>query len=329
MAAGLLCFLAMLPPAGPVPLGTPATGPAEKLLLRQWSSPGAYEMTVTSEAEQTVTVGKRVLPGQRTSQTMVLSLTVEKPDASGDRTIGIAYRRLQHRISEAGRVMAFDSDGPRQKQDPDLAAALGPLLKARVTVVLSGGGEVRSVRGLDELWDEMIRKDPASAALLEQMKQQMGNGMIRSLLEKDRKMLPSGPVGVGDVWEVGSIQSMPFVGAVDGTQQCTFKAIEKTAAGKLAVIEYQGRVKRTEKSVARFGARSVTVHQVDLLRTGEIRFDADAGMVTSKMFQQDGRIEMSGEDARGLVTQMVVRPRLEVRTRLRRLVGATQPEPEG
>ncbi|KKL41718.1 hypothetical protein LCGC14_2367510, partial [marine sediment metagenome] len=239
-----LIVLAVLAAAGMAPAGPKDTPKptGEKITFKHWAVPGRYLMTMKMNMNQDITVDGAVQPRQRMLQEMTMLLVVGRPDAEGLRTIDMSYERMQQTTTMGEMKVSFDSNLPVGKQDLRLATALAPMLKVKIRVVLDAAGKVVKVSGIDKLWDDLVKSNPAMAPMAEQMKKQMGNLLVKQLIAKGQELLPAAGVRVGESWETSGKMTIPFVGPVNVVQQCKLKSVAKTKAGRIAYIDYKGRM---------------------------------------------------------------------------------------
>lgn len=277
----------------------PATAPAaaEKYTLKAKYNPGRYVLEQKADIVQTMTPEGGQPTRHDISQAMTITQAISPADKQGNQTVLLGFRSVQQKISSAGSPsIEYDSQGPPQQQHPLLGATLTPLLQARVTVIVGPDGRVRSVTGMDELWDRLAEQSPAMSAMLLGMKKSLGNNMIRETMEKTAQMLPDKPVAIGESWQNELKVDMPYLGARQANQDCTLKAVRTTADGHIAVIDVLSKIESSQPTQTDVGGAAVTVEKVEFTQKGEIRFNIERGMQESAQLDQAGHLIMTMPD---------------------------------
>ncbi len=277
--------------------GAARTRPAgEKVLLKRRHPPGRYVLTQVSDIEQTMAIDGEKRPKQHLSQTLVVLMAVDKPDEAGVVKMALTYRRFEQTMRTGRRVSTFASDAPPKKPDSPIAAAIRKLMKTRIVVEVGPGGKVRSVSGLGEMWTALGKTGPRGEVLARQLRKQLGDRMIKGLIEKQWEMIPARGVSVGETWRHDARLEVPFAGQVECRQQCSLKAVEAAPGGRIAIIEYAGKIRSDKEVTTAFGAIELTVDSVDMDRRGTVQFNVDTGMVAGASVHQTGTMVMSGKE---------------------------------
>jgi len=269
----------------------------QKLQLRRLYAPGDYVLTQQVDADQVIGI-EGMMQKQQTSQTVVMGLSVEKPDQAGDRKMTITYRRFKMRMAMAGQVMSYDSDQPDAAQSSPLGMIWGPMLKVKIVALVGADAQIKKVTGLDEMWGEIAKNSPAAAAMLGPMKEQFGDAMLKDLLTKSYELLPKDAVGVGESWPFSVKLKAPFVGAMKIDGKCKVKSIEKTAAGRIASIDITGVVRSEEPTASTMGPVTIKINKMRFDQEGNMRYNADTGVPVNQTMRQRGSlaISMTGPD---------------------------------
>ncbi len=263
-----------------------------KVQLRRLYAPGNYVLTQQVDMDQVIGIeGQK--QKQQTSQTVAMALSVEKPDQAGDRKMTITYRRFKMRMAMAGQVMSYDSDQPDAAGSSPLGMIWGPMLKVKIVVLVGADGQIKKVSGLDELWGEIAKKNPAAGAMLGQMKGQFGDAMLKGLLTKSYELLPKYAVGLGDSWPFSVKLKAPFVGAMKIDGKCKVKSIEKTPAGRIASIDIIGVVRSEEPTASTMGGMTIKINKIHFDQEGNMRYNADTGVPVNQTMRQRGSLAIS------------------------------------
>lgn len=255
---------------------------APKVSLKQQYPAGSYVMTTTMSGDQSMSVDGQPQPAQEMKQTFVVTMDVGEPDPAGVRTMQMAFSHVKQDITVGPQVMSYDSQGPADKQDPNLSRAMGPVTKAKIAVKIGADGKVVGASGMDEMWDAMAKETPEMAGFARQMKGQMGDATIVDMVAKPSQMLPSGPVGPGDAWEPSIRINVPGIGELQVKQFCKLVSVEKTPAGSVAVIDYEGTAQSEKETTANMGVAGLKIRSAVFKQSGQMRFNVDTGMVERK-----------------------------------------------
>lgn len=231
-----------------------AFGADQKIALKVKYVPGTYLVTIKSKMRMT---NNEMASSQGISQDIesvyIAETTVDEPDPNKHQKMHITYKRIKTSINSGFVQMSFDSAYPDQ-QTPPFASAYKVMLDKTIHVTLDAEGNVIKVTGMEKMWDELVRANPAMSGMVNNLKEQLGNKMVEQMFGQARKMFPGEPVAKGESWTVDIDTPIPMMGPVKSNQKCTLKAIESTAAGKVAVIDFTGKM-RSDGSTTAPGAR--------------------------------------------------------------------------
>lgn len=264
-----------------------------KVLLKQRYPSGSYLMTTTMNGSQSVSMEGQPQPEQQIAQRFVVIMDVGEPDAAGLRTMQMVFSQVKQDITMGPQTLSYDSQGPADKQDPNLARALGSMTKAKISVKIGPDDKVAGASGMDEMWDDWAKATPEMAAFARQMKSQMGDAAIADMVSKASQTLPADPVGPGDEWEPTATFKMPMIGELQVKQHCKLLDIEKTPAGNVAVIQYEGTAQSSKETTSDVGGTAMKVLSVVFKQAGKMRFNVDTGMAESQVMDQDGTMAMA------------------------------------
>jgi len=295
--------LAVVALAASVSFAADATG--DKVLLKQKFTPGVWTMSTTMAGEQSVTVDGNAQPAQQMSQTFVWVQDISQPDKDGAKTLQMSLKQVKQSMNVGAQSAAYDSTGPADKQDPNFARVLGPILKAKIVAKIGADGKVASVTGLNEIWDAVAKDTPEMATFATQMKTQMGDNAIKDMITKSSEMLPEKAVGAGDDWQPTMKFNLPLAGECEVKQNCKLTEIQAATAGKIAVIQYEGNGKSTKETTTQMGAVTVTVQNMTSAQKGQLKFNVDTGMIDSLTMNTDGVMEFTAPGPEGKTAKVV------------------------
>ena len=299
----LACTCGAQAPAGDLtdrpdkPAARPATYTGAKVDLKIKFTPGVYLLTETMTMPMTMkmTAGGQTRP-MKTDITMAIGGDVEisKPNDSGEQDVRFACRTVKTAIAMMGQTMQYDSAGPPDKQTPQLARALKPLVGAEVTLTGKEGKWTNVAEALTTVLAKINDR---------QMRQQMKGlwePFLQEMLTKHwAKMIPAKPVGPGDEWaSTLTVASMPMLGDMAFKANCRLRDVVKTPAGQVAVIDFVVKAKVANKAVTGGAGGQPVKMVIDSLETymvGTIRFNMAIGLGTSLVLNQDLTAAMSAD----------------------------------
>lgn len=276
--------------------------------------PGNYLLTQETRMQQDISSGSETAHQEMTMRAEML-MQVSEPDTQGNTTMRLRYRNLRQTMNMGDRTLVYDSADP-DRQAPELASTLEPLLGAEITVSIDGAGNVVSVRGMDEIWDRMAQQSPQFAQTAAIMKQQMGNQTIRHMLDRTDQMLPQEPVAQGDRWQSQMTVTLPFVGELTYEQDSRLEDIRQAEGGQIARIAYTARITTSQPTTTEMDGTELTVQSVDLRQTGTSEFDVAMGQVRSETLRQEGQMRMSVPGEGGEPQTMTVDQNMSVESEL-------------
>lgn len=277
--------------------------------------PGNYLLTQQTRMQQDISSGSETAHQEMTMRAEML-MQVSEPDAQGNTTMRLRYRNLRQTMNMAGRTLVYDSADP-DRQAPELAGTLEPLVSAEIIVTIDGAGNVVRVRGMDEIWDRMAQQNPQFAQTAAIMKQQMGNQTIRHMLDRTDQMLPQEPVAQGDRWKSQMTVTLPFVGELTYEQDSRLEGIRQDEGGQVAMIAYTARITTSQPKTTEMDGTELTVQAVDLRLTGTAQFDVAMGQARSETLRQEGQMRMSVPGEGGEPQTMTVDQNMSVESELR------------
>ncbi|POY37050.1 hypothetical protein C3K47_08305 [Solitalea longa] len=164
-----------------------------------------YEMNVDQNINQDVM-------GQQIDMKQLLNITYSFDIVNAikqDKNIKVVYDKIYSLTEAMGASTEYDS----AKDDGTGNNPLSALKGAGFTMVVSPKGEVKSVKGADEMMEKMAQKSSSDSATVEKVKEmlgkQFGNEALKSTMESSLKIYPDKPVKVGESWMIeSSVQSM-------------------------------------------------------------------------------------------------------------------------
>ena len=271
------------------PPAMPSTYKGPKVQLKVKFTPGSYVLT----EKMVIPMKMKMLVSGRT-QRMNMDMTmavgggvdISKPNSSGEQDVSFACKSIKMGMSMLGITMNYDSDGPANKQTPQLAQALKPLVGVKVTLTGKDGKWKNVSQALDTVLGKI-----ANAQMRQQMKGQWGP-FLRELLTKHwAKMIPPEAVGPGDEWKAKmSVSGVPMLGNMDFVANCRLRDVKDTPAGKIAIIDFVVKAKIADRDVkpgpdgppVKMKIKTLTIYM-----TGSAEFNMAIGLGTRIDLKQD------------------------------------------
>lgn len=264
----------------------------EKIMLKQKYPPGTYVMTMTTDMKQEVPMGPRGAMQQDIKMLMVMELVAEPPGDDKSQKLHMTYKRIK--MSMTGMAaMSYDSASTQEQPNPMFGSMFKGLIDAQIDVTLGPDGKVTDVAGMDKIWDAIVKANPGAAPMLDQVKKQFGKDMFSQMFSGMDAMLPTGPIVRGHTWATQKKQNLPMIGAVDLKQTFKLKEIRKTPAGRVAIIDFTGKMTTDEsKPIAENPAMPVKFGKIQIDQTGTMKLNAETGMMTDVTMNQNMHMEM-------------------------------------
>ena len=259
----------------------------KKITLKQKYVPGNYLQTISMEVDQVAQVGGHEIRTQITLE-YTIGVRISKPDKTGAKKMTWEYKRIKQTIATHRGKMSYDSAAPK-KGDRNLGKVIGPLTKAKITIIIGPDDIIKTVTGMGKVWDELAKKDPVLAG----MRTSMGNKMVKDMAEKVGQYLPGKPVAVGEEWVNKNDLDVPMLGKVKVEMKCKLKSIKAAAGEKRAVISVTG---KHELAAIRLGG--TTVRKLVITMTGENKLNVDNPMLSTTTLTQTASVEVVMPDQR-------------------------------
>ncbi|MHC4294760.1 MAG: DUF6263 family protein [Planctomycetota bacterium] len=281
-----------------VSLVVSAAGADEKIELKRRHVPGTYvikqvtDLQSVTEFRQPAATQPASQPAsqpaplqtmtQNVSMLMVSEMSVGEPDESGQK-LKMVFKRIRQSIKAGPMSMFFDSDSPTEQQNPMLAPIYNALIGAEIEVTLDPDGKPVAITGLEDLFDSLAKTNPALGPMLDNIKKQFGDQMIKQLFSMGENFLPHKAVAKGDTWVAESTEEYPMIGEVKITHNCKLKDIEQTPAGKTAIIEFAGSITGEEGATRDVGPTTkpfkMTFKKTEIRQSGTSRMNVETAML--------------------------------------------------
>ncbi len=272
-----------------------SSGSEPRVTLRVQFPPGIFEMVTeqTTDALVTITGGGRT-EAQKMTQSNLQAVTLEtsQPDADGNTTLTIGFKRLRQEIT-APMASVFDTDDPSSLTSNPAGEVLAEMLQLPLTIKLDGEGEVVSVTGMEEIWDRLAAANPRSAAALGAMNQKQDGAAFAKRMTQPMAFAPEGPVGEGAVWYVETTIPVPMVGDSMSRIKCRLVGLEGIGEGQIAVIETIGTITTGDAKRMIVGEVAMEIETISLELDGVMKVLVDTGLLIEQSYDLTGRVRMA------------------------------------
>ena len=193
-----------------------------------------YSYLFETEQDMKQTVMGQEIPTQ-VVMTMLMDMDINEKN-NDETTLISTYNAIK--MSIANPMMNVEYDSQRPKENPTeienmIAAIFSGLIGNSFSVNIDQTGSVKSVSGMDELIQGLLKVLPQDNPAMQQMSgpflQSFNSDAMKNMFEQSFKIYPANPVNVGDSWE-GNITTA--IMGMNQTMNNTYmlKAIEGNAA---------------------------------------------------------------------------------------------------
>ncbi|HIJ45764.1 MAG TPA: hypothetical protein HPP50_06375 [Rhodospirillaceae bacterium] len=306
-----------------VVLAVSASTAADKITLKQRYPAGTYVMTTEADMKQDITMAPAGEMRQNIKMLMAFEMTAEKPAADKTQVVHISYKRIKMSMTGGPMELTFDSERPPVASEETSPVSMmmwqmhKPLVGAKFDITIDGEGKPVKVTGMDRLWEEMGKANPAAAPMMANMKKSFGDETMKMMFSQTADQLPKAPVAVGEKWKANQVLPMPMLGNMTIEQECTLKEVRKTSAGRIARIDFVGNFSKGKpKAGANAAPMGMTISKMAGQQTGTIRFNVDTGMVVEMVTDQKMTMEMAPPGQEGAAPAMTMKQNGQTRMTL-------------
>jgi hypothetical protein len=142
---------------------------------------------------------------QDIKQTIEIKYTfdVEDVDSDGNTTVKVTYQSIRFsQVGPRGEV-EYDSSNPSPNIPPE-ATGLATLVGKSITVKLTPNGQVKEIKGVDEMIASMIKElnipEDMKSSMEKSLKEQFGDEALKEMMESNVIEYPKKSVASGDTW---------------------------------------------------------------------------------------------------------------------------------
>lgn len=260
----------------------------------KWSKGEPVVYRMTQKMAGTVT-----MPGQppmRTSQEVVTTTTMNVEEIAED---GVATVRVTTDAVRAELDLPMMGKVVYDSTAPDAGGEFNPMTRGFVimvgesfTLVVTPMGEVRKVEGVDRIFDKLAAEN-AAPQMIAAMKQSMGDGAMREMMEKSLRVWAAEGVEPGDSWSITLDQSVPMVGTMTSDATVTLKDVTTIDGRRIARIGTTMKLRLVPSGAEVEGMPPGMKFSMEGgTGEGETLFDLDAGHMRSMRMVMEMPMEM-------------------------------------
>jgi Family of unknown function (DUF6263) len=251
-----------------------------------------YVYSVIRSTEFEMEVDGKKVDNKNRSQ-MEVTYTIGR-DSMGDIVLNTVYNKIHLYTKNGDTEQEEDADKGDESTDP-AEKMLGILKDAKLRVVVSAAGVVKSMQGDEEIKSKLMAAfSPgdtyAKTIAAQQWDQRIKAGLIKDNMQELFRLFPDSAVHVGDRWKLSSIQHVD----IDLTNNSSFQL--KEIVDGTAVIRSDGDITSGQSA----GSMNGTPYSSDLKgkQQGELEMEVATGMLlsSSSEAQITGTISSMGRE---------------------------------
>ena len=249
-----------------------------------------YSVTRSTEFEMEVD-GKKVDNKNRSQ--MEITYTIGR-DSMGDIVLNTVYNKIHLYTKNGDTEQEEDADKGEESTDP-AEKMLGILKDAKLRVVVSSAGVIKSMQGDEEIKSKLMAgfspgDTYAKNIAAQQWDQRIKAGLIKDNMQELFKVFPDSAVHVGDRWKMSSTQHVD----IDLNNNSSF--LLKEIVDGTAVIRSEGDITSSQSS----GSLNGTLYTADLKgkQQGDLEVEVATGMLLTSTSESEitGTISSMGRD---------------------------------
>ena len=276
----------------------PNAGSGPKITLKIKYPPGKFEMV----GDLKMKIDMKVKPkgGEPKDQPMDyrmqqwVDLDVSRPDAQGNTTMTMRFKRLRREIRGGPIQKVLDTNNKAALAADPAGQVFAAMLESKLTMRMDRDGNVLEVKGMDEMWDRVALGNARMAQMAAKLKQQLGGKAVARMFTLTMQMAPKEPVGIGDVWYSDVKMPVPMVGEMDIKTKYKLISLGKTDAGTIAVFGTHAIMTTENGRTTKIGPGSMTLKAMDIDMTGQVKVNVDTGLMLEQIMDVSGGLEMTG-----------------------------------
>jgi hypothetical protein len=284
---------------------------SEWLLRFGLDAEGTHRFAMSQTQSMDIDMGAKGRQQMENSSRMEFLQTVKELLSDGSFVLDTAFGRMQSTMSLGGMTMEFDTENTEEASHP--VAIFQNFMKGKhFLVTMTPRGLVRSVDGLDAIFDDLSEALPDQPGMLQAMeavKQGFGTETTTTLMQQAVVPYPEDAVAIGDTWHQDLKLPNPALGDLNISRDYTVEGAERMRerdclrVGVASTIEFEGE----GPEFAQFGKMMGAELSLDIGEAtgqGTAWIDKASGLVVLSKSTQTIEMDMSflksgGDEAEG------------------------------
>ena len=261
---------------------------AQKTSLR-WKYRQGTELVYRVKNHQDMNLSMGGATSSDQIQTVRWRLVEVTPD--GDATIHMTTERVQIELQGMTGTVKYDSESGEAPADPQ-AKMLAAMAGMSYTMVVSPGGSVKAIQGLEALREKMLGSlPPEQVAMMQSMAGELfSEESLTRMAQQNVQLFPEAAVGPGDSWKHSFTSPVPMVGSMTTNTTFTLTGTEQREGRTVAKISTTGDMVLGGESTSPV---PMTVDIGNTKMTGSIDFDVDRGVTLSSVMTVEMQMTMT------------------------------------
>jgi len=291
----LLPFLMIFALSCNIHLGADRNNPGENKIYRLRLNPPAgskYHYEISNESKLDIEVSDKEVENTKKAD-VAINYEINR-DSAGDFILGMTYDKIHIYTRNGDVVSDLDAANGPNSTDP-VEEMLGALKTTHVLATLSPAGNLKSVKGYQEIADRILSGLNASLSdkvkAQAQWKQLIEQGIVKKNMDQLFKMFPDSAVHIGDKWKLFSTEKNDINFTVKNFY--TLRSIEDGVAD----IESGGEIETDSASSNMMGFDVISDLKGN--EEGSYAMDIKTGMLLSAKIKAkiNGTVQVMGQEA--------------------------------
>ncbi|MES2774572.1 MAG: DUF6263 family protein [Bacteroidota bacterium] len=249
-----------------------------------------YRIVMTTDQDVNQEMGGQKMEVKSISEYSFL-YEISKADGD-DKQLKMTFEKMKSTQKAMGKEMVMDSDNIDTANPA--SKIIGSIKGSVFDMVLTKKGEVKSIKGMEELMEKMVATAgqdlpaEAKAQMSEGIKSLMSDEMLKGLAEQSFKIFPDKKVKAGDSWK-SKMETKSFLDMITETTY-TLKKVENG----IATLDLKSTIAPSGKEKIIQGTKVET--SVTGTQTGTMELDVATGMMlNSNIIQKiDSKMKANG-----------------------------------
>jgi len=241
------------------------------------------------------------------NQVFEIQYDVTDRKANGDMDIETTIKDVIISQTSAMGSSTYNSKDPSKNESAGQTDMYNAFVGHKYFATQTSKGQIKSMRGSEELIDKMMENSPDMSAMgmeAEQLKEtyktQFGNETMKKMLSSVGNIYPLNPVKKGDTWS----KKDTLGGTIGMIIEMTYKLTDRKA--NKSYIDVTGVISPDPNSEGMEMMGMKMIYKLNGTSTGKIVLDEATGWADESKIVQDmsGTVDMSGELIGSMTTEM-------------------------